>query len=411
MKWWPSRTYRPRVSNILMTCSNDAGSGGVQVVFRDLIRSLERTGRHVHLLYPGPPARPWLSQAVNRWGRSAFYCPLPTIVKGSLLLSVPLALVFFPLALLHLVRLVRRHKVDVINGHYLAEYFVHLAIAARLLRLPLIVSVHGADVDRYERARPAQRLLLRLVMRGAHRVVACSAAMAEQTARAFPAARAKITHVHNGLLLEDLPAPSSIAGVTTPFVLSVSRQVAKKGTDTLLHAFTQIHRDLPHVSLVIIGDGPELDKHRALAHTLGIGKAVRFLGDRSREEVFLYFAACSLFVLPSRAEPFGLVLLEAAHYKRPIVCTGVGGVPEIITDNVSGFVVPPDDPDTMAMKMAMLLGDPRLGERFGTRAHEILLARFRWEDRVGDYLAVYEGDANPCAAISESQERLRAAAG
>jgi glycosyltransferase involved in cell wall biosynthesis len=136
-----------------------------------------------------------------------------------------------------------------------------------------------------------------------------------------------------------------------------------------------------------------------------------FLGDRSREEVLPFFSSCALFVLPSRAEPFGLVLLEAAYYKRPIVCTAVGGVPEIITDNVSGFVVPPNDPGTMAAKMAMLLGDPCLAARFGARAHETLLARFRWEDRVRDYLAVYEGDENPCAAISGSQERFGAAAG
>jgi glycosyltransferase involved in cell wall biosynthesis len=387
-----------------MTCPGDVGHGGVQVVFRDLIRSLERAGRRVHLLYPSSIARPWLRQASNSWGRRAAYCPLPTIVKESVLLSVPLAFVFIPLTFFHLVRVIRRHRVDVINCHYLAEYFVHLAIAARLLRLPLVVSVHGADIDRYHRVRPVRRLLLRLVMRGAHRIVACSEAMAEQTARAFPAARAKITHVHNGLVLEDFPAPSSIAGVTTPFVLSVCRQVVKKGTDTLLHAFARLHREMPGVTLVIVGDGPELEKHRTLAQMLQIEHAVKFLGAKTREEALPFFSACSLFVLPSRAEPFGLVLLEAAYYRRPIVCTAVGGIPEIIDNNISGFVVPPDEPDAMAAKMAALLGNPRLGEEFGARAHETLLARFRWEDRVRDYLAVYEGNDDCRASIPDRDD-------
>ena len=401
----PSSGHGRRATNILLTCSDDVGHGGVQVVFRDLVRSLEAAGRRVHLLYAGPTARPWLSQAENSWGRRAFYCPLPTIVRGSLLLSLPLAVVFFPLALFHLVRLLRRHKVDVVNAHYLAEYFLHLVIAARLLRVPIVVSVHGADVDRYARVRPAQRLLLRLIVRGADRIVACSAAMAEQTARVFPRARAKITHVHNGLVLEDLAAPTTPAVTpATPFVLSVCRQVAKKGTDTLLRAFEQVHRQMPHVGLVVIGDGPELDKHRALAESLGIERAVSFLGDRSRDEILPFFSACSLFVLPSRAEPFGLVLLEAAYYQRPIVCTAVGGVPEIITDGVNGFVVPPDDPETMATKIATLLRDPGLGARFGVHAYETLMTRFRWEHRVQDYLAVYEADEKR-AAVSQGHAK------
>jgi glycosyltransferase involved in cell wall biosynthesis len=385
------------VSNILMTCPNDLGYGGVQVVFRDLIDSLERGGRHVHLLYQGPTTRPWLRQASNRWGRPAAYCPLPTLVRNSIILSVPVALAYLPLTTFYLVRLIRRHKIDVINCHYLAEYFVHLAIVARLLRLPLVVSVHGADIDRYWTVRPIQRLLLRLVMRGAHRVVACSKAMADETARAFPDVRAKLTHVHNGLIPDHLPAPRTPPDISRPFILSVCRQVAKKGTDTLLRAFAQVPRGSPGVRLVVIGDGPDLEKHRALAGTLGIEHQVTFLGDTTRDDVLAFCSACTVFVLSSRAEPFGLVLLEAAYYKRSIVCTAVGGVPEVITDGVSGFVVPPDDPTALAERIVTLLGNPRLRERFGARAHETLMARFRWDDRVRDYLAVYEGEAPPVA--------------
>jgi hypothetical protein len=98
--------------------------------------------------------------------------------------------------------------------------------------------------------------------------VACSRAMADQTARAFPGARAQITYIHSGLRLDELPAPGNAADVTRPFVLSVCRQVAKKGTDTLLRAFAQVQRDVPGVALIIIGDGPELERNRALAAAL-----------------------------------------------------------------------------------------------------------------------------------------------
>jgi glycosyltransferase involved in cell wall biosynthesis len=388
----PSPSTEGRARNILMTCPSDVGHGGVQVVFRDLIRSLEGAGRHVHLLYQGSARRPRLLRALNSWGRPAFYAPLPTLVQNSVILSVPVVLAYLPLTLFQLIRLIRRLKIDVINGHYLAEYFIHLVIVARLLRLPFVVSVHGADIDQYREIRPIRRLLLRLVMRGAHRIVACSRAMAAQTARAFPEARAKITYVHNGLILDDFPAaPPPPVGIPGPFVLAVCRQVAKKGVDTLLRAFAQVRRDLPGVTLVVVGDGPELEKHRALAGALGLKDRVRFLGDRSREDILPFFAACSVFVLASRAEPFGLVLLEAAHYKRPIVCTAVGGVPEIITDSVSGFVVAPDDPAAMAAKITILLRERTLAEQFGARAYHTLVSMFCWEDRVRDYMAVYDG--------------------
>jgi glycosyltransferase involved in cell wall biosynthesis len=385
------QTMRPnaarRVSNILLTCSDDAGNGGVQVVFRDLVQSLEGQGRNVYLLYQSSITRPRLRQGVNAWGRLAFYCSLPTLLKRSTF-SLPIALACIPLVIFNLWRLVRRHRIDVINAHYLAEYFVHLALIARLLRLPFVVSVHGADVDRYASCRPVERLLLRLIMRGAHRIVACSRAMADETARVFPVARSKITYVHNGL--GDLPAALPPATAPVPFVLCVSRQVAKKGVDTLLRAFVYVRREVPGVALVVVGDGPELRKHRALVEALGITDAVKFFGNRARDDVLPLFAACSVFVLPSRAEPFGVVLLEAAYYKRPIVCTAVGGVPEIITDGVNGYLVAPDDPEEMAEKIQTLLRQPGLAERFGGAAHETVRTRFRWEDRVQDYVTVYE---------------------
>ena len=110
-----------------------------------------------------------------------------------------------------------------------------------------------------------------------------------------------------------------------PFLLCVCRHVHKKGVDTLLRAFALIRRDVPDMSLVLVGDGPLLEEHQALARTLRIETRVVFAGNVAHADVPAFFAACTMFVLPSRAEPFGMVLLEAAYYKKAIVCTRVGG--------------------------------------------------------------------------------------
>jgi glycosyltransferase involved in cell wall biosynthesis len=79
---------------------------------------------------------------------------------------------------------------------------------------------------------------------------------------------------------------------------------------------------------------------------------------------------------PSRAEPFGLVLLEAAYHKKGIVGTSVGGVPEIIANGVNGLLVEPDDPAGMAAQVESLLRNPEFAERLGNQVYATLIAGF-----------------------------------
>jgi phosphatidylinositol alpha-1,6-mannosyltransferase len=403
-------TVRRPVANILLTCPRDLGSGGVQQVFRKLIAALESDGRHVHLLYPAPLPGVQLRQAMNAWGREAFYCPMPGIVKNSVLLGLLVAVLYLPITLAHLVRLLRRKKIDAVNCHYLSEYFIHVVVAARLVGVPVVISVHGADVDQYAGATRLRRFLFRLIMSGADRIVACSKAMASQTMETFPAADRKVTHVYNAVDLADFEIAAGTPAVAGPFVLCVCRQVGKKGVDTLLRAFARLQPEFPEVSLVVVGGGPLLEKHRALARELGIGERVVFTGNKPHAEVLPYVAACSVFVVPSRAEPFGLVVLEAAYYRKGMVCTRVGGIPEILTDDASAFLVEPDDPIALADRIAILLRESDRAALFGREAHDILMTRFRWEDRVKDYLAVYEASGRRSKdSIASPKERLTTA--
>jgi glycosyltransferase involved in cell wall biosynthesis len=380
-----------------MTCSGDVGIGGVQQVFRDLIHALETEQRRVELVYQAALPQLGLTRARNAWGREAFHCAMPTLVRNSVVFGLLASLVYLPLSLFHLIRLIRGHKIDAINCHYLTEYFLHLVIAGRLTRVPVVISVHGADVDRYASASRAQRFLLRLVMRGAHRVVGCSAAMARQTVQTFPSVASKVTYVHNGLDLAQFPAVPEPPAIATPFVLVVCRQVEKKGVDTLIRAFSLLERDFSHLSLVVVGDGPALGRNRALARALGIERRVVFTGDVPHAHVLRYFAACTVLAVPSRAEPFGLVILEGAYYKKAMVCTRVGGIPEIVADEVSALLVGPDDHVAMADRLAALLRDRALAGRLGVAAHQLLMKRFRWEDRVKDYIAMYDRAGEPLA--------------
>jgi glycosyltransferase involved in cell wall biosynthesis len=332
-------------------------------------------------------------EAASGFGRPAFYCPMPGVVRDSALLSLPVFLVYLPITLFHLVGLIHRKKIDVINCHYLSGYFIHLVIAGRLLRVPVVVSVHGADVDGYAASSAISRFVYRLIMRGAHRIVACSEALARQTIEAFPDVRLNVRCVHNGLDPSHYEAPPVTAVFPGPFVLCACRHVHKKGVDTLLRAFVLIRRECPTLRLVLLGGGPLLEEHKTLAQTLGIESYVMFAENVAHAEVSAFFEACSVFVLPSRAEPFGLVVLEAAYHKKGIVCTRVGGIPEIIANGVNGLLVESDDPAGMAAQVVALVRNPGLAERLGVQAYATLISRFLWKDRIHDYIAIYEGRA------------------
>jgi glycogen synthase len=378
------------VRNVLMTCQGDEGLGGLQVVFRELVRQLEENGRRVHLLYPAPLPGLRLVEKVNSWGRRAYYCAMPAFIRKSAILTVLLFLAYLPVVFLHLRRLIRRHKIDVINCHYLTPYFIHLVITARLLRVPVVISVHGAEIDSFGTEDWMYKALLRAIMCGANRIVACSRALAKQTSDTFPDMQGKISWVHNALTCAR-PEGTHSPSVSQPFILCVCRHVYKKGVDTLLRAFALICDDAPGVSLVLVGDGPLFAEHKLLAAKLQIGDRVVFMGEVAHADVMSFFSKCAVYVLPSRAEPFGLVLLEAASYKKPIVCTSVGGVPEIITHGVNGLMCAPDDPAGMAAAVLSVLQSPNLARRLGCAAYETLLARFLWKDRVQDYIAIFEG--------------------
>jgi glycosyltransferase involved in cell wall biosynthesis len=390
----PSPTESRTVTNVLLTSPIDAGIGGVQVVLRNLLRGLEQTGRHVCFVYDAPLPRVRTREGINTLGCPALYCAMPAVVRDSALLNLITFCLYLPITMFHLGRVIRSKKIDVINCHYLAGYFLHLLIAGRLLRVPIVISVHGADVDAYDDSSRFRKFVYRLIMRGANRVVACSAAMARHTTDVFPEVRGKVTYVHNGLDLSYFSDTDATRALPKPYILCVCRHVHKKGIDTLLRAFALVRPECPTMSLVLVGDGPLFEAHKELARTLQIDDRVVFVGSTAHAEVASYFEGCTLFVLPSRSEPFGLVILEAAYYRKGIVSTGVGGVPEIVSNGVNGLLVEPDDPKAMAEAIVALVEDPARRDQLGAQAHETLLKRFLWKDRIGDYIALYEGRLN-----------------
>lgn len=141
-------------------------------------------------------------------------------------------------------------------------------------------------------------------------------------------------------------------------LLFVGRLAAVKGLPLLFQALTSLRTSHPGIHLTLIGDGPERRGLEAEAKALRIDDIVTFAGYRSQSAVADYLTTSDMLVLPSFAEGVPVVLMEAMAARLPVVATRVAGVPELVEDRVSGYLVPPGDQDALARAIAAALQAP-----------------------------------------------------
>ena len=164
-------------------------------------------------------------------------------------------------------------------------------------------------------------------------------------------------------------------------VLAVGRWAASeryKGVDLLIGAIARLRGTHPDLHLVAVGSGDDLPRLRALASSLGVSGAIHFFENLSRAEIAACYARADLFALPSTAEGFGLVFLEAMAFSRAVVGAAAGGSVDVIEDGVNGLLIPANDPELLAQALDRLLRDEALCAELGRRGAEIVRQKFQF---------------------------------
>ena len=154
-------------------------------------------------------------------------------------------------------------------------------------------------------------------------------------------------------------------GEFTGHMVFVGRLDAVKGVPLLLEAFASISPRHPQARLTIAGDGPARARLEARVLALGLTEVVRFAGYLDEPAVARLLESADMLVLPSFAEGLPVVLMEAFASRIPVIATQVAGVPELVEDGISGFIVPPGDVDSLIDRLDKLLSDPGLCTRMG----------------------------------------------
>lgn len=174
-------------------------------------------------------------------------------------------------------------------------------------------------------------------------------------------------------------------------VLFVGRLDPVKGVPLLLEAFAAVRSAHPEAHLTIVGDGAGRAGLERQAADLGIAGAVTFAGYKSQDEVAALLETVDMLVLPSFAEGVPVVLMEAMASRIPVLASRVAGVPELVEDGVSGFLVPPGDVASLTDRLAVLMGDPDLCRRMGIAGRAVVEAEFDIAKEAARLAAVFRG--------------------
>lgn len=288
-------------------------------------------------------------------------------------------------------RFCKEQGIAAINIHYPGRNVFTLQQVLRLngLDIPLLISFHGTDLNVLRR-RGAKELRRWLnLMQSITAVVCCSHALGQQVKDVL-GSPGNLVVIHSGVHYSAFRSQAE----TTPRpharnILSVGRFDHVKGQDVLIRAFAAIAADHPDANLVLVGaNGPLLPTLRDLCKSEGIASRVSFHTDVNHDLIAPHFRQASLFVLPSRSEAFGLVLLEAGCFGLPVIASKVGGIPEIIEDGVLGRLVPPDDPARLASAMKAILDDPASGHTLGSALQRRVEQSFTWARTHDQYVAL-----------------------
>jgi glycosyltransferase involved in cell wall biosynthesis len=173
-------------------------------------------------------------------------------------------------------------------------------------------------------------------------------------------------------------------------VLTVGRMSREKGHADLLRAIKlMVERGTFHnCRVVLVGDGPEIESLKALSAKLGLGESIRFAGHQA--DVGPYYALATILALPSHSEGSPNVVFEAMAAGVPVVATAAGGVPEILTDEQNGLIVPLSDPVAMAKGIERLLQDEPLRSRLIEASRQCAATLYTPEARCRSLVTLYE---------------------
>jgi len=202
----------------------------------------------------------------------------------------------------------------------------------------------------------------------------------------------KIRYIHNAV---DINRFKPREEPSDKNLLYVGRVNEKKGVGDLIHALSSLAQRFPSAKLLIIGSDPTggayIKQVKELAYKLGVDKNIIFVGSVPNREMPSYYQKASVFLFASHGgEGIPRSILEAMACGVPVVATEIAGIPEAVKEGVTGFLVSPRNPQSIAEKTATILGNQDLRAELGRNARQMIEKEFSWEKMISRIVAVFK---------------------
>lgn len=275
---------------------------------------------------------------------------------------------------------------DIIHTHWLLPQGLIGSVCHRIFGIPHVATIHGSDLNMIK-SHPVLYPLCGFIVRNTDVITINSSYMQRQLIDVVPESAEKIRIIPMGVDPEKfLPLPD--IDIKKQFqaenlILSIGRLVDIKGVIYLINAMPMVLRHFPNTVLLVIGSGPENSILIERIKDLGLEKQIQFLGTVNHKDLPAYYQSSDVFVLPSIdkggiTEAFGIVLLEAMAMGCPVIGSNVGGIPDIIEDKKTGFLVPERDTAALAERIVQILSDESLREKYRKNGFIRIQERFSW---------------------------------
>ena len=362
------------------------GGGGAKAAFK-ISRALVRMGIDVYVL-TSKFKRTKPIETID--GIKVFRIPVKR--KRVDFASTPEMLTFVSAAFPTLLKLLKREKIDIIHAFFGLPSGVLSYSAKKFFHVPYMIRMGGSDVPgfnphRFNFSLRALKPILLKVWQNAAILVAVSDGLRRLALKADP--NANIMVIPNGIDIEEF-RPLSKGKNEENHILFVGRLDSyRKGVHFLLQALKKLNEEKLPCKLTIIGDGPYRPRLEKLARALNL-RNTEFLGHIPNERLPVYYNQADMFVLPSCAEGMSNVILEAMACGLPVIATNVGGNPELVENEETGLLVPPENVEALHASFKKLLSDKKLRERMGSSGRKKVEEYFTWDRIAGEYLKLYE---------------------
>lgn len=312
-----------------------------------------------------------------------------------------------------MVDFIRRERVeyDLIHANFWMSAMVASDIS-KIFQIPFVVTFHALGAIRkvYQGIHdkfPIERIdVEKQIVRDADHIIAECPQDREDLIRYYDAVSEKISIIPCGFNQEEFyPLDRSLSRMVLKLdpdefiVLQLGRIVPRKGIDNVIRAVSKLTTTATPARLIVVGGehdhpdhlaDPEIIRLRQIATECGLGDRVSFTGRKQRDVLKYYYAAADIFVTTPWYEPFGITPLESMACGTPVIGSNVGGIKYSIEDGKCGFLVPPNDPDTLACRLRKLLTDDGLRKSMRVHGLKRVNTGFTWTKVAEKMAALYE---------------------